>query len=120
MATAQLAVLNKIEAVQTQTLADKYKGRMSNQFVDECKGAALFQFNWGELLGAAPTAISMMCACYVAATNEAAEKITLKEAMPLDGFKYLTKRADPTLRACLVDGNYPDNPAIVARADGPP
>ncbi|VUC22508.1 unnamed protein product [Clonostachys rosea] len=103
MATAQLDALSDIQAAQKGNLQAKYGNRMSNQFVDEVKGAALFQFNWGELLGAAPTAISMMCACYVAATNDAAEKITLKDAMPEDGFKYLTRRSDPTLRACLID-----------------
>ncbi|KAH7239987.1 uncharacterized protein BKA55DRAFT_519951 [Fusarium redolens] len=103
MATAQLSALQDIEAAQKSLRLSQYGGRMSNQFVDEVKGAALFQFNWGELLGAAPTAISMMCACYVAASNEEAKKISLKDSMPTNGFQYLINRPDPTLRASLLD-----------------
>ncbi|KAK2687536.1 hypothetical protein QWA68_013117 [Fusarium oxysporum] len=103
MATAQLSALQDIEATQKSLRMSQYGGRMSNQFVDEVKGAALFQFNWGELLGAAPTAIAMMCACYVAASNEEAKKISLKDSVPTNGFQYLTNRCDPTLRASLLD-----------------
>ncbi|KAM5521692.1 hypothetical protein FOXYSP1_15583 [Fusarium oxysporum f. sp. phaseoli] len=103
MATAQLSALQDIEATQKSLRMSQYGGRMSNQFVDEVKGAALFQFNWGELLGAAPTAIAMMCACYVAASNEEAKKISLKDSVPTNGFQYLTNRRDPTLRASLLD-----------------
>jgi hypothetical protein len=106
MATVQLSALQDIEAAQKSLRLSQYGGRMSNQFVDEVKGAALFQFNWGELLGAAPTAISMMCACYVAASNEEAKKISLKDSMPTNGFQYLINRPDPTLRASLLDGWY--------------
>ncbi|KAF5553652.1 exonuclease VII small subunit domain-containing protein [Fusarium mexicanum] len=103
MATAQLSALQDIEAAQKSLRMSKYGGRMSNQFVDEVKEAALFQFNWGELLGAAPTAIAMMCACYTAASNDEAQKIFLTDSVPIGGFQYLTNRKEPTLRASLID-----------------
>lgn len=103
MATSQQQALQEIEQ-QKKTLTQEYGGKMSNQFVAELKSSTLFQFNWGELLAAAPTALSLMGACYVAAANDTAEKISLSEAVPTGGFKYLTDRPNPTLRAALVDG----------------
>lgn len=85
-------------------MQSEYGGKMSNQFVDEVKNSALFQFSWGELLSAAPTALTLMGSLWVAASSPIAEKISLAESMPTNGFEHLVKRRDPTLRSCLVDG----------------
>ena len=82
----------------------EYGGKMSNQFVDEVKSSALFQFSWGELLSASPTALTLMGSLWIAASSPVAERISLKDSMPTGGFQYLVKRNDPTLRSCLVDG----------------
>lgn len=95
--------LKRFDQIQTSTTKDQY-GKLSNRFVDELKGSTLFQHNWGELLSAAPTALSLMGACWLAASNATAEKISLKESKPVDGFKYMTNVPSPTLRSCLVDG----------------
>lgn len=50
------------------------------------KNSLLFQFNWPELIQSAPTAISSMGACFVAATSDKAS-VTLKR--PEKGFEYL-------------------------------
>ncbi|KAJ5614566.1 hypothetical protein N7528_008220 [Penicillium herquei] len=81
----------------------EYGGKMSNQFVDEVKNSALFQFSWGELLSASPTALTLMGSLWIAASSPVAENISLKGSMPTGGFQYLVKRDNPTLRSCLVD-----------------
>jgi hypothetical protein len=97
--------LQRIDDIQASTTKTHY-GKLSNRFVDELKGSTLFQHNWGELLSAAPTALSLMGACWVAASNATAEKISLKDSRPVGGFKYISDVANPTLRACLVSGKY--------------
>lgn len=42
---------------------------VSSQVIDEMKSSLIFQFNWAELLQAAPTAISCMGACFVASSS---------------------------------------------------
>ena len=103
MVTDQQNALVAVQELQKKTVADEY-GMQSNQFVTEMKSSALFQFSWGELLSAAPTALSLMGACWIAAAAPAADKISMKSSVPLGGFKTLTNRKDPTLRSCLVDG----------------
>ncbi|KAI0206632.1 hypothetical protein F4808DRAFT_466642 [Astrocystis sublimbata] len=99
--------LDDVSRIQKQALQEQYAGKMSNQFVDELKGSTLFQFSWGELLSAAPTALSLMGACWLAAASPAAEKISMSEVVPIvngrQGFVYLTNVKNPTLRGCLVD-----------------
>lgn len=104
--TVALEALNKVQDLQKQQLDTQYGGKASNQFVEEVKSSALFNCNWGELLSAAPTALSLMGSCWIAASQEKAEQILLGKARPEGGFKYLPNRADPTLRSCLVDGMY--------------
>jgi hypothetical protein len=100
--------LHRINVVQAATLREQYGGeKMSTKFVEEIKGATLFQYNWGDLLSAAPTALSFMGSLWVAAANPTAELISLSEAKPEGGFKYLTNVPNPTLRSCLVDGSCP-------------
>lgn len=100
------SALQHISQAQAATIRQQYGAKMSNKFVEELKGTTLFQYNWGELLSAAPTALSLMGSCWLAAANPTAEKISLSESKPEDGFKFLTNVPNPTLRSCLVDGAY--------------
>jgi hypothetical protein len=111
MATSQLEALQKIKDIQSQALKEEYGGKASNQFIKETKNSALFQCNWGELLSAAPTALSLMGSCWIAASQEKAEQIMLGDSRPQGGFKYLSNREKPTLRACLVDGKFFRSPS---------
>lgn len=96
-------MISNVRKMQMDTVKAGYEGKMSNQFVAELKGSTLFQFNWSELLSAAPTALSLMGGCWLAASDPKAEKIFLTHSVPTKGFTYLTNRKDPTLRSCLVD-----------------
>ena len=101
MATNALADIAKLKQ---KTLADEYDGRQSNQFINDMKASTLFQFNWGELLSAAPTALSLMGSCWIAASAPVADQIRMTKSVPIGGFKYIPNRNDPTLRSILVDG----------------
>ena len=106
MATKQLQALADVQNEQTKILKNEYQGKMSNQFVEELKSSTLFQCDWGELLSAAPTALSLMGACWIAASQEKADAISLTGARPNGGWKYLKNYDKPTLRSCLVDGSW--------------
>ncbi|KAL2126681.1 hypothetical protein VTI74DRAFT_422 [Chaetomium olivicolor] len=95
--------LQRINQVQAVSLREQYGDKMSNKFVEDLKGTNLFLYNWGELLSAAPTALSLMGACWLAAANPRAEMISLRDSKPENGFKYMTNVPNPTLRSCLVD-----------------
>ncbi|KAJ0322286.1 hypothetical protein COL5a_008896 [Colletotrichum fioriniae] len=99
MSTDSLA---KVEAAQQAVLKKTHGGKAGAQFVQEVKESLLFQYNWNELLSAAPTAITLVGACHVAAASPEAAAISLGDAVPAGGFKYLRVAAKPTLRACLV------------------
>lgn len=101
------AALQNVQKIQTNVLKSEYEGKLSNQFVDELKCSTLFQADWSELLSAAPTALSLMGSLWIAAADPKAEKISMVKSMPTGGFKYITNRAEPTLRSCLVDGMSP-------------
>ncbi|KAL7909519.1 hypothetical protein GGI35DRAFT_479785 [Trichoderma velutinum] len=101
MAAAE--AVQSIAAAEKRVLTEQYGGKLSNKFIDELKASTLFQFDWGELLSAAPTALYFMGSCWLAAANPTAEMISLAEVVPNGGFKYLTNLRKPTLRACLVD-----------------
>ncbi|KAJ0310909.1 hypothetical protein COL516b_001608 [Colletotrichum fioriniae] len=94
--------LAKVEAAQQAVLKKTHGGKAGAQFVQEVKESLLFQYNWNELLSAAPTAITLVGACHVAAASPEAAAISLGDAVPAGGFKYLRVAAKPTLRACLV------------------
>ncbi|KAK1720156.1 hypothetical protein CaCOL14_002178 [Colletotrichum acutatum] len=94
--------LAKVEAAQQAVLKKTHGGKAGAQFVQEVKESLLFQYNWNELLSAAPTAITLVGACHVAAASPEAAAISLADAVPAGGFKYLRVAAKPTLRACLV------------------
>lgn len=104
MATKQLQALADVQDEQKKILQREYQGKMSNQFVAEMKSSTLFRCDWGELLSAAPTALSLMGACWIAASQEKADAISLAGARPLSGWTHLKKYDSPTLRSCLVDG----------------
>ncbi|QYT01020.1 hypothetical protein H0G86_008076 [Trichoderma simmonsii] len=95
--------IQSIAAAEQRVLTEEYGGKLSNKFIDELKAATLFQFDWGELLNAAPTALYFMGSCWLAAANPTAEMISLADVVPEGGFKYMTNLRNPTLRACLVD-----------------
>lgn len=86
-------------------MQNEFGGKASNQFVDEIKSSALFQFSWGELLSAAPTALTLMGSLWIASSSPVADKISLADSMPTKGFEHMVNRKDPTLKSCLVDGN---------------
>ncbi|KAL0940382.1 uncharacterized protein CTRU02_203145 [Colletotrichum truncatum] len=94
--------LAKVEAAQQAVLKKTHGGKAGAQFVQEVKESLLFQYNWNELLSAAPTAITLVGACHVAAASPEAAAISLADALPAGGFKYLRVAKSPTLRACLV------------------
>lgn len=83
------ASLAAIDKANSDLLKKNYAGKAGGAFVTEVKESLLFQYNWSELLSAAPTAISLMGACHVAAASEEAAKISLGDAAPAGGFKYL-------------------------------
>ncbi|KAK3319434.1 hypothetical protein B0H66DRAFT_624251 [Apodospora peruviana] len=97
------AAIQQVQQIQKSALNSEYEGKLSNQFVDELKCSTLFQADWSELIGAAPTALSLMGSLWIAAADPKAEKISMVKSMPTGGFKYITNRAEPTLRSCLVD-----------------
>lgn len=105
MATDQLQTLVDVHNEHQRVLQAEYGGKMSNQFVEEMKSSTLFQCDWGELLSAAPTALSLMGACWIAASQAKADSISLAKAQPKGGWKYLKNYDEPTLRSCLVDGS---------------
>lgn len=86
--------LAKVEAAQQAVLKKTHGGKAGAQFVQEVKESLLFQYNWNELLSAAPTAITLVGACHVAAASPEAAAISLADAVPQGGFKCL--RYDPT------------------------
>lgn len=96
--------LTELTQLKKKTLADEYGGNQANQFVSDMKASTLFQFNWGELLSAAPTALSLTGACWIAASAPVADQIRMTKSVPVGGFKFIVNRSDPTLRSILVDG----------------
>ncbi|KAH0524984.1 hypothetical protein TsFJ059_007416 [Trichoderma semiorbis] len=100
---AEAEAVQSIAAAEQRVVTEEYGGKLSNKFIDELKAATLFQFDWGELLSAAPTALYFMGSCWLAAANPTAEMISLADVVPEGGFKYKTNLRNPTLRACLVD-----------------
>ncbi|KAK3389849.1 hypothetical protein B0H63DRAFT_409714 [Podospora didyma] len=107
------AAIQDVQKIQAQALKSEYEGKLSNQFVDELKCSTLFQADWSELIGAAPTALALMGSLWIAAADPKAEKISMVRSMPTGGFKHITNRAEPTLRSCLVDGMYQNSSTIL-------
>lgn len=81
--------LVKLEEAEAQRLKVEYAGKAGTRFVNEVKESLLFQFNWSELLSAAPTAISLLGSCHVAAASDEAAAISLADSRPEKGWQYL-------------------------------
>ena len=84
---------DKLAAVQDdqdQRLKNEYHGKGGKKFVSEVKQSLLFQSNWADLLSAAPMALELMGACFVAASAPDADSILLTEAVPEEGWKCLS------------------------------
>ena len=96
--------LAEVAQLKKRMLAEDSRGSPTNQFVADMKASTLFQFNWSELLSAAPTAFSLMGACWIAASSPGADQINMAKSVPTGGFKFIASRNDPTLRSLLVDG----------------
>ena len=82
----QLAQINQREE---QRLVEQGNGKPQVAFARDVKNSLLFQYDCGELLSAAPLALSLMGSCYVAATSPLAHAITFEDAMPKGGFKHI-------------------------------
>lgn len=100
MASYALAEVSQLN----QKALKESSGNQANAFVKEMKASALFQFDWGELLSAAPTAMALTGSCWVAASSDEADAIMMEKSVPIGGFKFITNRREPTLRSILVDG----------------
>jgi hypothetical protein len=76
---------------QLADLEEKRRAQAGDQaaltFAKDVKQSLMFQYDWGELLSAAPLCISLMGSCYVAATSPKATGMSLKECEPQGGFK---------------------------------
>lgn len=81
--------LSKVEAAQQAVLKKTHGGKAGAQFTQEVKESLLFQYKWNELLAAAPTSITLVGACHVAAASPEAAVISLSDPVPQGGFKYL-------------------------------
>jgi hypothetical protein len=64
-------------------------GKVQIAFAKDVKNSLLFQYDWGQLLSAAPLALSLIGSCYVAATAPKAQGISLQDAAPSGGFKFI-------------------------------
>lgn len=81
--------LTQIKQREEQRLVEQGNGKAQVAFARDVKNSLLFQYDWGDLLSAAPLALSLMGSCYVAATSPLAHTISLEDAMPKDGFKHI-------------------------------
>jgi hypothetical protein len=102
MALNKADALAQIEKANQERLKKEYSGKAGTKFVTEVRESMLFQYNWADLLSAAPTALSLLGACHVASSSQEAAAISLGDSMPQGGWKYLQVSQKPTLKACLV------------------
>jgi hypothetical protein len=85
-ASRQLA---EIAQREDDRLKKQGSGKAQIAFARDVKNSLLFQYDWAELLSAAPLALSLMGSCYVAASAPKAQGISLKEAEPKGGFTHI-------------------------------
>lgn len=102
MSLNRAEALAELERSNQARLKKEYDGKAGTKFVTEVRESMLFQYNWADLLSAAPTALSLLGACHVASSSQEAAAINLGSAMPNGGWAYLKVAAKPTLKACLV------------------
>lgn len=79
----QLLVLRKAE---DDRLRKQGNGKAQLAFAKDVKQSLLFQFDWADLLSAAPLALASMGSCYIAATSPKAQGISLEECKPTGGW----------------------------------
>lgn len=86
-------VLGHDELQKEAAIVDKQKqeaaarGDAPSRFILDIQSSLLYSMNWSEFLSAAPMAINLMGACYIASTVPGATSVTLSP--PADGFKHL-------------------------------
>lgn len=102
MALDRADALAQLERSNQERLKKEYGGKAGTKFVTEVRESMLFQYNWADLLSAAPTALSLLGACHVASSSQEAAAISLGSAMPKGGWQYMKVAEKPTLKACLV------------------
>ncbi|KAG4253200.1 hypothetical protein FPRO03_07160 [Fusarium proliferatum] len=103
MSLNKAEALAELEKANQERLKKEYSGKAGTKFVTEVRESMLFQYNWADLLSAAPTALSLLGACHVASASEEASAIRLGgSCMPKGGWQYLKVAESPTLKACLV------------------
>lgn len=67
--------------------------RIINRVIKEMQSSAVFKHNWGELLMAAPVAVSSLGAIFAASSTPVAARIMLSSPSgSKGGFKYLDNR----------------------------
>jgi hypothetical protein len=99
--TDEQQALATIEVKKKDALAQEFGGKLSNKFVDEVRDSDLFKCDWGELISAAPTALSLMGACWIAASSPGAE-VNMQDVVPKGGFKYLLIEDEQLESSCLL------------------
>ncbi|KAJ4348639.1 uncharacterized protein N0V89_010017 [Didymosphaeria variabile] len=102
MALNQADALAELERANQQRLKNEFSGKAGTKFVAEVRESMLFQYNWADLLSAAPTALSLLGACHVASSSQEAAAISLGSAMPQGGWKHMQVAQKPTLKACTA------------------
>lgn len=76
-AAADLATLQKMN---NDRIMKQGGNSAAIAFARDVKQSLLFQYDWGELLSAAPLCLSLMGSCYVAATSPDAQGMSLSDA----------------------------------------
>jgi hypothetical protein len=102
MTANKVDALAQLERANQERLKKEYDGKAGTKFVTEVRESMLFQYNWADLLSAAPTALSLLGACHVASSSSEASAINLGSAMPKNGWQHMQVASKPTLKACLV------------------
>ncbi|KAK3505269.1 hypothetical protein B0T13DRAFT_485904 [Neurospora crassa] len=86
---------------------------VSSQVINEMKSSLIFQFDWAQLLQAAPTSISCMGACFVASSSPNA--VVHLEPPKDKGFQYLKYTS---VQANLVECGNMGRMAFIAAENG--
>ncbi|KAK7698786.1 hypothetical protein SLS64_012268 [Diaporthe eres] len=104
---ASTTVTGELTAKATEEAVAKAKDQQIRQsaiatagpeFVESVGNSQLFRLDWDQLLCAAPTSVSILGACILAANSETARTITLTSSdKPLKGFRSIS------LNGCLIE-----------------
>jgi hypothetical protein len=82
MAYDQANALAEIENANQRRLKKEYSGKAGTKFVTEVRESMLYRYNWADLLSAAPTALSLLGACFLVSSSQEASAISLGSAIP--------------------------------------